>query len=468
MTSHQAQRFFAVAGAIALLAGAARPAAAQDAPRGTCVLEWQSRPDGRLRIAQQPDGTRNFYFGGGFTGICRAQSITVQADSAEYFESGRLVHLYHNVDYREPRVTVTSNRATYWLNTELIRAEGNVVATLPSGTTLRGPTLDYYRAAPPVRAESRMVAPGRPTIDVVDAGASARPAEPVRVVANTVIMQGEDMVYASGRVVITRPDLVARGDSAVLNQATEHARLMRDPFVEGRGERPFTLRGRVVDVYARQRALERVVASAEARATSDDVTITGDTIDFRLTDGRVQRGYVWGGSRARAVSPEYDILADSLDVLMPNQQLEEVRAVGQAFATSRPDTLRFVTEERDWMRGDSIYAYFDTAAPPAPNGQNAENQQPPVRQLLAVGSASSFYQTAANDTTVRQPAINYVRGRTIALGFEDGEVRQVLVTEQVSGVYLEPNVVREAPEDGTAPPPQQRSRTGAASGRPRR
>lgn len=415
------------------------PLAAQQAPRGTCVLEWISQPDARLSIRQQETGARHFFFGGGFTGVCRAQDITIEADSAEYYEDQRLVHLFNSVSYDEPRLALTSDRATYWLNTEQVRAEGRVVATLPSGTTLRGPTVDYFRAAPPVRTEARMVAPGRPTIDVVEQTADGAPSEPVRVVANTVTMHGETMVYASGRVVITRPDLVARGDSAVLNQDTEHARLMRNPVIEGTGERPFTLRGRVVDMYARERAIERVVSSDEARAVSEDVTITGDTIDFRITEGRLQRGYVWGPSRARAVSPEYDITADSLDVLMPEQRMEEVRAVGQAYATSRPDTVRFLTEERDWMRGDTIFAYFDTEAP-----AEERDGQPPVRQLLAVGEASSFYQTSASDTTIRLPAVNYVRGRTIALAFEAGEVRQVLVTEQASGVYLEPIVPTDA------------------------
>ncbi len=419
------------------------------APRGTCVLEWVSHPDARLSIRQQPSGARHFFFGGGFTGHCRAQAITVSADSAEYFEDQRLVHLYQRVRYDEPRVLVTSNRGTYWLNTEQVRAEGNVVATLPSGTTLRGPVLDYYRAAPPVRSETRMVAPNRPTIELVEQGADGRPSEPVRVVANTVNMVGETMVYAGGNVVITRPDLVARGDSAVLNQQTEHGRLMRSPVIEGRGERPFTLTGRQVDFYSRNRAVERVISNAQARAVSEDVTITGDTIDFRIGEGKLQRGFVWGQSRARAVSPEYDIVADSLDVIMPAQLLEEVRAVGGAFASSRPDTLRFRTTDRDWMRGDTIYAYFDPNAP-APNNREG---QPPVRQLLAVGAASSFYQTAANDTAVTVPAVNYVRGRTIALGFDNGEVREVMVTEQATGVYLEPQLTPPAEPARPAPTP---------------
>lgn len=427
---------------------AAAPLEAQ-APRGTCVLEWVSHPDARLSIRTQPTGARHFYFGGGFTGHCRAQSITISADSAEYFEDQRLVHLYQRVRYDEPRVLLTSTRGTYWLNTEQVRAEGNVVATLPSGTTLRGPLLDYYRAAPPIRSETRMVAPNRPTIDVVERGADGRTGEPVRVVANTVTMVGETMVYAAGRVEITRPDLLARSDSAALNQQTEHARLIRNPVIEGRGERPFTLSGRIVDLFARDRAVERVVSSAQARGVSEDVTITGDTIDFRIAEGRLQRGYVWGTSRARAVSPEYDIVADSLDVIMPEQQMEEVRAVGSAFASSRPDTLRFRTTDRDWLRGDTIYAYFDPNAP-APD---AREGQPPVRQLLAVGGASSFYQTAANDTSIVVPAVNYVRGRTIALGFDNGEVREVLVTEQATGVYLEPQV--SAPPEPARPTPAQ-------------
>ena len=73
------------------------------------------------------------------------QQITVVADSVEFYGDTRLLYLIGNVDYREPRLTLKSRRLTYWLNDEHLRAEGNVDATLPSGTKLTGPEVDYYR-----------------------------------------------------------------------------------------------------------------------------------------------------------------------------------------------------------------------------------------------------------------------------------------------------------------------------------
>ena len=69
----------------------------------------------------------------------------------------------------------------------------------------------------------------------------ASPPEPVNVVANQIVSEGENLVYASGTVEITRPDVLAKGDSAFLDSRREFAKLMRSPSVVSKGERPFTL-----------------------------------------------------------------------------------------------------------------------------------------------------------------------------------------------------------------------------------
>jgi hypothetical protein len=171
--------------------------------------------------------------------------------------------------------------------------------------------------------------------------------------------------------------VIARGDSAAMDQGREWARLMRRPTIEGRGTRPFTLTGAVIDLFARNRALERVLTMGTGRVVSEDMTLTADTLDFRMEQALLQRAYAWGPARARAVSPSYDITADSMDVQMPGQRLTEVRALRQAYAQSRPDTLRIRTSERDWMRGDTILATFD---PPVAADTS---KRPRIRELVA-------------------------------------------------------------------------------------
>jgi hypothetical protein len=63
-----------------------------------------------------------------------------------------------------------------------------------------------------------------------------------------------------------------------------------------------------------------------------------------------------------------------------------------------------------------------------------------MKQLLAQGSAQSFYQIAAKDSGVVGPAINYVKGRDISIAFANRQVQVVDVIDKAQGVYLEPQV----------------------------
>ena len=420
------------------------------APAGVCQFTFRPRNPAsppRVHSLQQPSGQYNHFIGGGFQGFCPAQNITIIADSGEFYGDSRLIYLIGNVHYDEPRIRLNSQRATYWQLEERLRAEGAVDATVPSGTNLKGPALDYYRAVPRIRPVARMIAPGRPTILVVERDSAGRPSEPVTVVANTVVMDGDSIVYASGRVELTRPDVVARGDSAMLDNGRQWARLMRKPVIEGRGDRPFTLSGTVIDIHARNRALERAIATGTAKAVSQDATITSDTLDFRVRDGRLQQAYAWGRSRAHAVGPTYAIDADSLDVRMPGQEIREVHAVGSAHAESAPDSTKIRSRERDWLRGDTIVARFDTLAQRADSGG-----QPPIRHLVARGNARSYYQLAPGDSATAQPAISYNTGRVITVDFANQQAQAVTIEGQVSGIYLEPGepAAEAAPRRGSA------------------
>jgi lipopolysaccharide export system protein LptA len=404
-----------------------------------------------------PSGQYNNFLGGGVTGRCPAQSLTLVADSAEYFGDLRVWHLGGNVHYNEPRIIMDSQVATYYLNEERLLSEGDVHALLPSGTTLVGPRVEYWRAIANTRPRARMVAPGRPTIQVITKDSTGKPSEPMQVVANTVTMDGDSLVYASGKVEITRSDVFATGDSAAMDSGRQFARLLLRPSITSRGKRPFTLYGTVIDLFGQNRALERVFSQGNAKSVSQDATLTADTLDFRMARGFLQRVFGWGASRSHAVNPQYDVVADSLDVMMPDQRLREVRAVRKAFAQSVPDSTRLHTTERDWLRGDTIVAHFDTT------GVGDTTKQPPIRQLVALGHASSFYHIATKDTTALGPAINYVKGRDITIAFVDKQVRRVTVLDQAAGLYLEPGVANDSTKQKartttTAPAPNPRPR----------
>jgi hypothetical protein len=178
---------------------------------------------------------------------------------------------------------------------------------------------------------------------------------------------------------------------------------------------------------------------------SQDLELVADTIDLRIQTNQLQRAIAWGKGRARAVSPEREIVADSIDAIMPGQRVREVRALRNAYAESNPDS-GVVSTQRDWMRGDTIIARFDTLI-----GKDTANR-PRIREIVAEGNAKSFYQMKNSKGPQTQPTINYVRGRIIDILFEDRKVRTVTVTEKATGVLIEPVAEAAPTKPGTTPP----------------
>lgn len=404
---------------------------AQQIPQN-CDMEFPNTPNTRATITQLPGGVTNTFSGGGIVARCIGQGNLLTADSAEYYEAEGRLYLVGNVRYTEPRATVTSRTMTYYQAVDHLHAEGDVVAVMANGSVLRGPIVDYYRRTPQ-RPLARLVAPSRPRVTLVQKDTTGRGNAPdtAHVVANQIVMEGDSLVYASLRVEITRPDLTAKGDSAFLDTGRDFARLMGTPSVEGKGQRPFTLTGGIIDLFSRSRQLERVVATPNGHARSQDLELLADTIDLRLQANQLQRAIAWGTKQAHAVSPEREIVADSIDAIMPGQRVREVRAVGTAFANSEPDS-GFVTTERDWLSGDTIVARFDSVV------TGDSTSRPQVREIVASGSARSYYQLKNSKGAATQPSVNYVRGRIIEIDFENKRMATVTVTDQATGILIEP------------------------------
>jgi lipopolysaccharide export system protein LptA len=465
---------------------------------GRCNIELRQASDSSpLRLTTNtstPNGPRNVFIGGRVAARCIGQDVRLLADSAEWYQQAQVLYLLGNVRYNEPRVRVSSNQMNYFQADERLLATGNVEATLPSGSVMRGPQATYYRAVKGVRPAARLEAVQRPRLWLSERDSTGRQEEPVQITANQITTENDSLVFAGGKVEITRSDLDARSDSAFLDSGNELARLMISPVIIGKGERGYTLRGRQVELYTRDRLVQRVLAQADARATSDDLLLTADTIDLRVDRNKAQAAYVWGKSRARAVSPDRDLIADSLAVRMPDQQLREVRAFRDAVANTIPDTATIRTGEKDWVKGDTIFAFFDStararpaekaspspakpASAPAARGQNRRPDsvavavpvatrdstardtavvKPVMRELQAIGHASARYQVPAQGSTPDRPGINYSRGDRITVTLDSSGVSRVLIDNHAVGVYLEPtprdSLAVQAIPDGPMPP----------------
>jgi hypothetical protein len=218
---------------------------------------------------------------------------------------------------------------------------------------------------------------------------------------------------------------------------------MRGPSVKGVGAHTFTLTGGIIDVFSKNKQVERVVATPNGHALSQDLELVADSIDLRVAGNRLQRAMAWGKTRAHAISPERETLADSIDAIMPDQRVREVRALRKAYAESNPDS-GVVSKQRDWMSGDTIVARFDSI--PATD----TSSKPRIRQIVALGDARSFYQMKNSKGPANEPSVNYVRGRMIEIDFEDRKVATVTVIDKATGVMVEP-AAEPAPVKATTP-----------------
>ncbi|MDB4916339.1 MAG: hypothetical protein JWM95_3983 [Gemmatimonadetes bacterium] len=431
MSYHRALVIVTLAVNASVAAGQAKPASPQ-----RCQFEFDNPATSHISSTQLPSKQYNYFLGGGVVAKCKLQKLVLKSDSLEvYGDEGRFYFVGH-VDYNDPKLKLKSDFLTYYQREERLYASQNVDATLPSGSKLKGPTLEYFRAIPKIRPQQHGVAVGRPTITLIDKDANGKPLDPMTVTGASVWMEGDSVVSAQGNVVVVRTELTAVGDSLYLDGGKGLVRMMRQPKITGTKGRPFTLVGETIDLLSRRKKLERVLAKSGAEAVSEDLTLKSDTIDLRVSDDLLQRAVIWGKSRAHATSPSQAITSDSLDVLMPGQRVREMHAIRGAVAEGTPDTTKFKTKEKDRLMGDTIIAHFDSI--PARDTVS----KPRIRSLVAIAHASSIQNLPPSDTTIHAPAINYICGHRIAVAFDSAKVRTVKVEDPgavvCGGAYLEP------------------------------
>ena len=417
---------------------AKRGATKKPAPTKECLLDFSdSPPETRMRYQRLPDSTSLTFIGGGFVGHCQGEVNRIRADSAENYQASGIVNLFGNVVYEEPNKTrIESQHATYFTKEQRLNADGNVVATqLPSGSTFRGTSIEYLRPIPGTRPSSRLIAPNRPVAQIIEKDSLGKPGPPVTVTATTMVDEGDSLLFAWGDVQINRLALVGESDSASFDKLTEKARLIRSARINNRDkDEPFRLFGDTIDIFSKDRKVERVVARHNANAANNDVVMTSELIDLRFTDQKLSGATAFGPGRAKATTSTQVLEADSINVRMPDQRVRQFKAIGHAVATGLPDTLKIKSDDRDILRGDTVSAWFDSTA--AAPGDTTERTK--IREIHALGTASSLFQIASKEGPKAPASLNYVRGRMIYVMFDSGQVRFVTVDSSASGMYLEP------------------------------
>ncbi len=440
--------------------------AQQRGPARTCRVQVDSV--GRAgNFVTLPDRTQQIFAGGGVLARCLDEPTTMTSDSMAYFQNRNELQFLGNVHFRDSTSTLDADHVTYWTRQERLEARGNVYTrNLKSGSDLRGPYLDYYRAVPGVRDTVELYGTGRPTINFYAARDSAKAdRQPFVLVADRVRMKHTDRMWGSGRVTIDRRDLSARADSAMLHLGDSVGYLIGAPEVVGRDtaapadSNRYTLTGqRIRFELTGEQEIRRAVSAGRAVATGPDWLLKGDTLDIALDSGAVQRAQAWGlmdDDQPFARSGLSTVSGDSLDIQMPAQVMRLVWAYGRGRASSRADST---VREEDWLAGDTLRADFaavDTAA-------RARSE---LDRVHATGNSRAYYHVDNERDPDGPRGVSYSRGDRIRIAMQQRKVRTVDVVGRVDGVYLQPEPRRPAADTAArdttnraAPPPSSRPR----------
>jgi hypothetical protein len=430
------------------------------------VLEAQTPVNNTCRFRLVSTGRQgvtqgdNMFAGGGVVIKCNDLPVTMSSDSVAYYAPPiDLVQFIGNVKYEDTTITMTANNGTYFKSGERWEARGNVVTrNLETGSTLTGPSLDYYRVLKGVRDTIEMYAIGRPRINYVPQDSAGQPEEPYVINADRVRMKGNDRVWAAGRVTIDRSDFAATGDSMRLDTGpTGDGTLIGNPILRGLGSDSFNLQGRRIDLDLDEKALSYVLARGNGHAVTTDLDLVADTIGLDVDNQKLVQTIAWGDSiRPYASSTDFAMRADSLAFDTPGQKLTESRAYGEAWVGGSVDSA---STERDcsndyricdWLVGDTITARFAQR-------DSAGTSRTVLQQVNASRAARAHYRTESQGNSQR--GVTYSRADRIIITMKTGEkqgVDQVELQGAVDGVQLDPLKPSAAPADSTRPRPPTR------------
>ena len=237
-----------------------------------------------------------------------------------------------------------------------------------------------------------------------------------------------------------------------------HDRSARRPAVHAHRRRSSTCHGRNQHARARR-------SRGTAKSVSQDVDAhrRHDRLRDVAADGSQRVHRVGQEPRPRDLNPTYDIIADSLDVRMPDQRMREIRALRDALRRRASPTPRRSTRR----------SATGCAATPSSRTSTARRRRSTTRRRSrridarssSLGHARSFYQIARqghDGDRDRRSTTCAASASTVAFAESrrsDGDGHR-----QAAGVYLEPAKppADEHQDSGKPTPPPSRRRTAPA------
>ena len=465
------------------------------------------------------------------------EGIEIWADSAVEYSGQRLQHLMGSVRFIDTSGELNADEARYFAEQGRLQAYGHVfVQDTIQGFTIQNGNLVYLRATD-FRDEPQMTvttaedgirphailqmkpAEARPTrtepsaADTTAADSTATtpsqdpgvltapvlaeavelvnpdpdpPGSPYIVDGDQIFIQGDDYFRATGNVEIERDSLNAFADSVEYDQVAARILLEGSARVEGP---TYDLVGRTITLGMDGGDIDQLRAVDQAVLTGNDLELQSPEIRIYLLDDLLQRlvavmapassggaAAVSDGLQPIALANDFDLTADSIEVIVPGEVLEHIFAAGAARSVSHArDSLNVELlpeiARTDWLEGDTVivtFAAVDATATQTSTvdssgvdssavGDEAKSQYQ-IEKIVARGEARSLYRLPPSDTTAvpgtDAPAVHYLLGDQITILMDGDEVDGMEVIGQTQGVHLEPvPVVADSLSDSLAVKP---------------
>jgi lipopolysaccharide export system protein LptA len=396
------------------------------------------------------EGNTVSFLGGGVSFRC-PNGVTILSDSVAFYEAASMAEFVGHVRFTDPENRLTAGYVRYLGKERKAIAQTDVVLTdRETGSTIRAPGMDYYQRSDERPEPLIQMFNGRPHAVLVSIPAADSVRRDTTIVdADAMDITGRTRFAARGNVELQQGDMRGYGQSGEMDREAGRLRLTVKARLEGAD---YQLQGdTIVAETTDTEDLREVTAIRDARLNAADVDVDARSIRVFFEEGEVNRLVARGETpdtgatdmrrQASAVSVDFQLTADSLDVIAPGRQLDTVKAVGRALGQRLGEDLGDATvptiAAHDWMRGDTILATF-RAAELTPDDTASQ----PKRELDTVTSlgnpATSAYRIADEQDSTAVPGINYLRAGRILVSMLEGKVSTVEAEGDVQGVYLQP------------------------------
>ena len=415
--------------------------------------------------------------------------VRIWADSAVAYSASSMTHLIGAVRYLDRARELSSDEARYFSNVGRLQAQGHVyVKDLQDGSVVENGDLIYLRETD-FRPEETMTvtvaADGirpRASMTVEPSDSSATFADPTGpqyvIVGDEIVFRGSSDFSSRGRVEIQQDSMLAFADSAQYERAMDRLLLRGSARVE---RSDYDLMGRAIDVLSPGGQRSEIRAVRDATLTSSDLEISSQQIFMHLSGGALERLVAVPlpadslleavGTlevvRPVAVTEEFELVADSLEINAPGDELERVFAAGHARSVSSSrDSLNIGSlpeiARNDWIEGDTIIFLFTASALDSTVVDEAVDSlasEGRLERIVAKQAARTLYRIPSSDSTaqagVDPPSVHYVVGDQITLLMSEGDIEHMEVVGRTRGMHLEPFAVTQRADstESAVPPP---------------